>query len=172
MQQVLDLSAPLAAALATEPVVRHEAVRKRFRQAVEARYSTYEKGKDEGRLDFHADGVVLTRALNLGRGAYYETVSIGFPAEGTAVLVQEVRLAYRSIDIFSLPVGTTIYLLGEPLGTIYNPVIGEETPALRRLLERVWLRWSLQRVDDRWLVMSVEPDPERPPDSYVDTTRF
>lgn len=172
MEQLLDLYAPLLERLAAEPAARHAEIRGRFRQYAEARYAAYEAGKDEGHLEFQPVGIVLARALNLGRGAYYETIDVQFPDADRAVLIQEVRLAYRSIDTASLPRGTTIYLMGEPLGTIYNPVIGARQPAARRLLEKVWLRWSLVKRDGRWRVVQVEPDPARPPESYVDTRQL
>ena len=115
--------------------------------------------------------MVLIRALNLGRGTYYETVAVSHPEAGRAVLTQEVRLSYRAINLSSLPAGTTIYLLGLPPGKVYHPVIGQRVPAARQLMEKAWLRWDLVQVDGHWLVKNVGFD-ERPPTYYDDTTRF
>jgi len=138
---------------------------------LEQRFHDYQAQQAAGYLLFARDGFLLLRGLGLGRGAYYETVSVQGAGEGRAVLIQEVRLAYRSIDLSRLPRGTTIYLMGLPVGKIYSPVIGTGEPAARQLLERLWLRWDLVREDGMWKVAGVAPDP-REPESYADTTRF
>ncbi|MFQ5720597.1 MAG: hypothetical protein ACE5IK_13735 [Acidobacteriota bacterium] len=170
---LMELYAPLAAALAAAPddAVR-DVLRREFRAFLDDQYAAYRRDRDLGKLTFSPEGVVLLRGLNVGRGAYTEVVETRFPGRDEAVLIQEVRLAYRSIDVDGLPPGTTIYLMGDPPGTIYNPVIGDRAPAARRLLERLWLRWTLTRGQGVWRVADVRPDPDRPPDVYLDTRRF
>lgn len=138
---------------------------------LEQRFHDYQAQREAGFLLFAPDGFLLIRGLSLGRGAYYETVSVKGAGEGRALLIQEVRLAYRSINLSHLPRGTTIYLMGLPMGKIYSPVIGAGEPAARRLLERVWLGWTLVREDGTWKVAGVSPA-AREPESYADTTRY
>ncbi|MFQ5669019.1 MAG: hypothetical protein ACE5HD_00710 [Acidobacteriota bacterium] len=170
--RLADLSGPLALRLEAAPAGEREAIRADYLRLLDRRQAAYLQDRETGRLSFHADGVVLVRALNLGRGVYYQTVEERFPEPGRAVLIQEVRLAYRFIDLSRLPPGTTIYLLGMPLGRIYRPVIGGDRPAARRLLDTVWIRWNLVKVDGRWRVESVGWDADRPPVHYADTTRY
>ncbi|MFQ5768262.1 MAG: hypothetical protein ACE5ID_09810 [Acidobacteriota bacterium] len=170
-ERLLALYAPMARALAAAPQAERASLRKRLLAAIDARHAAYLTGREEGHLPLKDDGIVLVRALRLGRGTYYENVEAAVSGADRAYLVQEVRLAYRSMPLQNLPVGTTIYLLGEPLGTVYHPVIGRRRKAVRRLLERVWVRWSLIRAEGEWLVQAVGPD-QRPPLSYTDTTRF
>lgn len=169
---LLDLAAAYVLEQRDTPEPDQEALQRRYEAMVDARYEGWMADRDEGRLQLDPDGIALIRALKLGRGAYYETVASGRTSPERAFLVHEVRLAYRSIDLSGLPAGTTIYLLGAPLGTVHHPVIGKHEPAGRRLLDRLWIRWDLVQVDDRWLVESVGADPDRPPLTYDDTTRY
>jgi hypothetical protein len=138
---------------------------------LEQRFHDYEAQRAAGYFLFAPDGFLLIRGLGLGRGAYYETVSVERTGKGRALLISEVRLAYRSINLSRLPRGTTIYLMGLPMGKIYSPVIGAGDPAARQLLERVWLGWDMVREDGNWKVAGVSPA-AREPESYADTTRF
>ncbi len=169
--RLMDLSAGMWRALSQAPPDERETLRQAYRVLLDGRHAAYLQGRDAGRLEFEPDGIVLIRALNLGRGTYYEPVEVEFPEPGRARVVLEVRLAYRSIDVSTLPAGTVIYLLGMPLGAVYHPEIGAREPAARELLEMVWMGWDLSLLDGRWRVERVVPD-ARPPATTRDTTRF
>jgi hypothetical protein len=179
IQAVQELDAARLEQVSAVPMAREEALegapaenRQMLLEArLEQRFHDYQAQQAAGYLLFARDGFLLIRGLGLGQGAYYETVSVEGAGKDRAILVQEVRLAYRSIDLSRLPRGTTIYLMGMPVGKIYSPVIGAGEPAARRLLERIWLRWDLVRENGMWKVAGVAPDP-REPESYADTTRF
>jgi hypothetical protein len=169
-RRLTELSAGITRALAAAPG-EEQALQAAFSALLDARHAAYLQGRDAGHLELDPDGIVLIRALNLGRGTYYEPVEISFQGADQARLVMEVRLAYRSINVSSLPSGTVIYLLGAPLGTVYHPELGAREPAARRLLETLWLGWDLARIDGRWRIAAVVPD-ARPPRTYSDTTRY
>ena len=170
-ERLISSSAGIFQALRDASEEEQAGLRAAYEEMLDGRYEAYRTGRDAGRLEFTPDGVVLIRALNLGRGTYYETTATEEPDPGRARLIQEVRLAYRAINLSSLPAGTTIYLLGLPLGTVYQPVIGNREPAVRQVLERIWLRWDLVFLEGGWRVEQVGPDP-RPPWSYTDSTRY
>jgi hypothetical protein len=170
-ERLISLGAGIFQALRDAPEEKRAGLRAAYEEMLDSRHEAYATGRDEGWLEFTPDGVVLIRALNLGRGTYYETTATEETGPGRARLIQEVRLAYRAIDLSTLPAGTTIYLLGLPLGTVYRPVIGGREPAVRQVLERIWLRWELVFLEGAWRVEKVEPDP-RPPWSYTDSTRY
>jgi len=138
---------------------------------LDQRFRAHQVQRDTGRLEFEADGLILIQALGLGRGTYYETVTTRRTGPGRWEVIQEVRLAYGSIDLSRLPRGTTIYLMGMPLGKVYRPVLGAEKAAVRRLLERIWLRWDLVHGQEGWRVSGVTVA-DRPPVVYNDTTRY
>ena len=83
---------------------------------LDQRFKAHREQRDSGHLEFEPDGLILIQALGLGRGTYYETVTSRRTGPGRVELIQEVRLAYGSIDLSRLPRGTTIYLMGMPLG--------------------------------------------------------
>ncbi len=138
---------------------------------LDERFRAHQEQRDAGWLVFERDGLILIQALGLGRGTYYETVTARRTGSGRAEVIQEVRLAYGSIDLSRLPRGTTIYLMGMPLGKIYHPVLGAGEAAVRHLLERIWLRWDLVRGQEGWRVAGVTVA-GRPPEVYDDTTRY
>jgi hypothetical protein len=138
---------------------------------LDQRFKAHLAQRDAGHLEFEPDGLILIQALGLGRGTYYETVTTRRTGSGRAEVIQEVRLAYGSIDLSRLPRGTTIYLMGMPLGKVYHPVLGMGEPAVRQLLERIWLRWDLVRVEGGWRVAGLAVA-DRPPEIYDDTTRY
>ena len=78
LQRVMDLYAPLEERLKSEPAARHEEIRGQFHEYLQARYAEYETAKDTGKLEFQPDGVVLSRALNLGRGSTTKLSSCGY----------------------------------------------------------------------------------------------
>ncbi|MCZ6601095.1 MAG: hypothetical protein O7A07_09645 [Acidobacteria bacterium] len=138
---------------------------------LDQRFKAHLEQRDSGHFEFEPDGLILIQALGLGRGTYYETVTSRRTGPGRVELIQEVRLAYGSIDLSRLPRGTTIYLMGMPLGKVYHPVLGAGEAAARQLLERIWLRWDLVRGQGGWRVAGLTVA-DRPPEIYNDTTRY
>lgn len=138
---------------------------------LDERFRAHLEQRDAGYLVFERDGLILIQALGLGRGTYYETVTARRTGTGRMEVIQEVRLAYRSIDLSRLPRGTTIYLLGMPPGKVYHPVLGAGKAGVRRLLERIWLHWDMVRGQSGWQVAAVRVA-DRPPEVYDDTTRY
>lgn len=123
---------------------------------------TYLEQRKAGRVDYSApDGILLTRLLWLGRGAYYataETESSG----GRARLTMDVRLMYRLIDFpRHRRRGETFWRLGRPLGSIYPIISGMTQLGTREELTRVRVEWDLERAPDGpWFVRSARLDPQ------------
>jgi hypothetical protein len=143
-----------------------EAERQAFDGWVRGRYTEYLIGRDQGGVELGDDGIVLTKALALGKGTFYEISNVRRVDE-TLVVDTEVRLAYGEIDISGLPPGTVFYACGSPTGAIEAVTIPYgEAEVEADVLETVRLRWTLvpgvttPECGERWTVASAVPLPE------------
>jgi len=143
-----------------------EAERQAFEAWVRSRYTEYLVGRDQGGVDLGDDGIVLAKALALGKGTFYEISDVA-RVDGTLVVDTDVRLAYGEIDISGLPPGTVFYACGSPEGAIEAVTIPYgEAEVEADVLETVRLRWTLvpgaptPECGERWTVASAVPLPE------------
>jgi hypothetical protein len=141
-----------------DPAAAAEAVRARLDQ-LDQRFLEQRKA---GVVEFSApDGILLTRLLSLGRGAFYARAGESFEGE-RAHLHMDVRLMYRLIDYpRHRKRGQTFWRLGRPLGTIYPIISGMTQMGAREELSRVRVDWDLERgPDGRWRVRAARLLPE------------
>ncbi len=141
-----------------------DARRADFEAWARARYDVYERGRDEGWVDFGEDGIPLIKALTLGRGTFYSIDSAISAGDDTLVVEIEVRLAYAHVDLSRLAPGTTFYVCGVPIGRIHPVIVPAESREIALdLLETVRLEWTLIRrpanedCPEGWTVASVKP---------------
>lgn len=140
--------------------------RRDFDDWARSRYAAYLVGRDRGGADLGADGIVLTKALALGRGAFYDVAGVRRNGD-TLVANAEVRLGYGSIDTSVFPPGTVFYAAGRPAGRIEAleiPPRGGVVSAV--VIETVEVRFTLVRAaatpecPARLTVSSVEVVPD------------
>jgi hypothetical protein len=138
----------------------------RAAEAVKARLEQLDRlfleQRRAGVIDFSApDGILLTRLLWLGRGAFYARAGESFEGE-RARLRMDVRLMYRLIDFpRHRRRGETFWRLGRPVGTIYPIISGMTQMGAREELTRVRVDWDLERGEDgRWRVRTARLLPE------------
>jgi hypothetical protein len=134
--------------------------------AVEARLDQLDElflaQRKSGVVEFSApDGIMLTRLLSLGRGAYYARAGESFERE-RARLHMDVRLMYRLIDYpRHRKRGETFWRLGRPLGTLYPIISGMTQMGAREELSRVQVDWDLERgPEGRWRVRAARLLPD------------
>jgi len=128
----------------TEDQSESEARRSVFDDWARSRYAAYLAGRDRGGVEFDDDGIVLTKAFALGKGAYYEVVRVR-QTEESLVADTEVRLAYQSIDISVLPPGTTFYACAAPPGRILALEIPRAGTVTADVIDAVHVRFTLVR---------------------------
>jgi hypothetical protein len=139
-----------------------EAFKARIRKA----NREYDQERREGMLTPDPLGVVLFRALGLGKG------SASFPMSGsideggaTARVRTRVVTNLETLHLDSLPTGVRVYLMGYPFGTVEMIAVGYDEPSKHRLLESVDIDWILSRAPQGvwspagWLIESLSPDP-------------
>jgi hypothetical protein len=105
---------------------------------VEAALAAWERDRDRGVLDPDPGGYALVRATLLGRGVFWQ---VGDRREADGGFDVEIKLnfGYGEIPYGTLPAGSTVYLLGYPLGTVYPIVLGEGQEHELDLLEHAWV---------------------------------
>lgn len=137
--------------------------REAFDAWVRARYEAYITGRDAGRLDLGDDGIVLAKALALGKGTYYTLRSVRQDGDSLDV-VMDVTLAYPEINIADLPPRTTFYVCTLPVGEIRPVRIPTGTADFTlEVLDTLAVRWTLVRAEatascpEGWAVADVTP---------------
>jgi len=117
-----------------------------FEAWARAYYDSYELGRDEGWVDFDEQGLALVKMLTLGRGAFVTHGRTERLGESGARVESRVRPAYAHIDLSRLPLGTTFYLCGNPLGRMHALQVPYDSRELSAdVLESITLSWSLIR---------------------------
>ncbi len=137
----VDLSAPLERPSEAEPA---PAEWTRWTRAVRDVIERYEAQRDEGRFDVDPRGYALVRATRVGRGTFWQVERVEGRADAP-VLVLGLNFGYGEIPFGSLPRGTTVYLLGDPLGTVHPIVLGRGKRHEITVLEHAWLTARLAR---------------------------
>ena len=139
-----------------------------FTRLTELRLAAYEAAKVSGTLELGPDGIGLIKGLGMGRGVFYQIRDTEIAGE-RASLRLEVNLGYGFHPFESYPEGTTIYLMGMPVGRFLGPVRGTEAGKKLDVLGGLELVCALERDPDAghptgWRVRSLEsvPGSERP----------
>lgn len=113
----------LARVDASAPLDREGAFFAAWSEAVERTFEEYERERDEGFFEPDPQGYRIVRAALLGRGAFWEQVSRSETDEGILLRLR-INFGYGDINFRTLSPGTTIYLLGHPLGSVHRIVLG------------------------------------------------
>lgn len=95
-----------------------------WRRAIEGIVAKHEIDRDAGRIEPDDQGYRLVIASQLGRGAFWELVDREVVENGIAVTMR-VTFGYGEINYLTLPRGSTVYLMGAPLGTIHGVPLGD-----------------------------------------------
>jgi hypothetical protein len=133
---------------ATAPAARQGRAFETWRRQVLGILYRYESQRESGLFEPDEQGYKLTRAVMLGRGAYWDTLEL-LKDGPDRVLRIRVNFGYGGIPYGSLPRGTVVYLLGYPLGTIYSIELGTGREYELDVLEHLVLDVRLERVEDR-----------------------
>ena len=118
-----DDFAELARVDASAPLDREGPFFTAWSRAVGQTFEEYERDRERGVFGPDPQGYRIVRAALLGRGAFWEQVSRRESAEGV-VLTLRINFGYGDINFRTLSSGTTIYLLGHPLGSVHRIVLG------------------------------------------------
>lgn len=137
-----------------------------FKARIRKANRVYDQERREGTLPPDPLGVVLFRALGLGKGSASLPLS-GKVDEGGASARVRTRVVtnLETLHLDSLPTGVRVYLMGYPFGTVEMIAVGYDDPSKHRLLESVDIDWVLSRAPDNvwspagWLIESITPDP-------------
>lgn len=108
----------------------------------------YEKERDEGHFEPDPAGRKIARATMVGGGTYWQTLAL----EGTRaepVLRIKLNFGYGEIYYGSLPRGSTVYLLGYPLGVVHAIELGTGKEHEITILDHLELRVRLIRARNR-----------------------
>jgi len=130
-----DLGAPLERPSDDQPV---PAAWTLWTAGVQGAIDRYEAQRDSGHFDVDERGYALVRATRVGRGTFWQVERAEGPADAP-VLLLKLNFGYGEIPFGSLPPGTTVYLLGHPLGTVHPVVLGRGETRRLTLLEHAWL---------------------------------
>ncbi|UCF66636.1 MAG: hypothetical protein JSV80_12700, partial [Acidobacteriota bacterium] len=126
------------------PLEREGPVFDAWSAQLDALLDRYEAERDAGAFEPDPHGYLVVRATMLGAGAFWESVS----REGDGnqpELVIRLNLGYGEINYGTLPPFTTVYLLGDPLGTVHAIVLGEGRTHEIDILEQLMLRIGYAR---------------------------
>lgn len=132
---------------------------------VETRLALYEDARDSGHFETDDLGYAIARATLVGGGTFWETVLFE-RSRHTPVLTIRLNFGYGEIYYGDLPRGTTVYLLGYPLGSVRPIVLGGGNSLEMDVLEHLDLRVFFMRAeqagdgDSRYKVERVEWIPE------------
>lgn len=138
----------LAKVDAQAPVEREGPAYQEWVAQVSRLLDEYEKERDEGHFEPDPAGRKIARATMVGGGTYWQTVAV----EGTRdepVLRIKLNFGYGEIYYGSLPRGSTVYLLGYPLGVVHAIVLGTGEEHEITILDHLELRVKLARAEDR-----------------------
>ena len=133
---------------ANSPAARQGAAFEAWKRQVLRILDEYEQEREEGSFEPDPTGYKLVRATMLGRGTYWET--LGLAQEGRDRVLQiRLNFGYGKIYYGSFPRGTTVYLLGHPLGTVYSIELGHAERRQLDVLEHLVVELRFQRVEAR-----------------------
>lgn len=139
----------------------------RFRNEIEKGFIQWEAAKSSGSLEFDPGGIVLIRAIGLGKdGAVAVPLGVTFDDDGMSAIVATRAITnYATINWGGIPTGGRMYLLGMPFGHVINFATGYDDVADLVLLGTVDVEWHLVRL----------PRKDRPElavsDWYIDEVR-
>jgi hypothetical protein len=105
----------------------------------------HETDRDQGELIPDPRGYRLVRATQLGRGAFWEQIGRVDGEEGPTLIIR-ITFGYGEINYLTLEAGTTVYLLGAPVGTIHAIELGRGETHEIDVLEALDMRVHFQRV--------------------------
>jgi hypothetical protein len=125
----------------------------------------YEQERDAGSFEPDPTGYKIVRATMLGRGTYWETVGLFEDGEARVLRIR-LNFGYGKIYYGSLPAGTTVYLLGYPLGTVHAVELGHARERKLDVLQHLTVDVRFERVearlrgDARWQVSRLRWHPD------------
>jgi hypothetical protein len=133
---------------ANAPADREGRAFQAWKRQVQRILDEYERDREQGYFEPDPTGYELVRATMLGRGTYWETLGL---AEDPPDRVLQIRLnfGYGKIYYGSFPRGTTVYLLGHPLGRIYAIELGNAQKRQLDVLEHLVVNVRFERVEAR-----------------------
>ena len=136
----------LARVDASAPPDREGDVFETWKRQVTGVLVRHEIDRDRGVLEPDPQGYRLVLATQLGHGAFWEEVGREDDEEGPALRIR-INFGYGEVNYLPLPPGTTIYLLGWPLGTIYPIRLGEGRTHEMEVLEHLECVVHFRRVE-------------------------
>ena len=128
----------LALVDATAPPERDGEAFAAWVRGIEEILQRYERERDGGTFHIDEVGYALVRAAMLGKGTFYEAVGVSGSAE-TPVLHLRLTFGYSEIPLHTFPRGTTVYMLGNPLGVIHPITIGRDSRRGLEVLDHIEL---------------------------------
>ena len=131
-----------------------------FKQKISDITEKYRQELQDGTLHFDPYGIEATHIMGLGKGFYYETVSLDVKPD-TAVITLSHSFRYDKLDYSIFPRGTTLFFLSCPVGKILKVKTGEYQKGLRMLLQKVQTRWHFKKdLQGKWKITRMEVLPE------------
>jgi len=132
-----------------------------FRRWMLSRYEAYLDGRDEGRVTFGPDGLVLVKTFALGKGTWCRVAETR--DEGDVRMVRtDLRFGYDAAAWHRFSPGTTVYLAAAPPGAIEGIVVPYRSERIEAdVLAEVSVEWTLQRepataaCEERWTLADV-----------------
>jgi hypothetical protein len=126
-------------------------------------YSAYLDGRERGFVELDPSGIALVKLLTLGRGTFYAPLAERSIAGGLE-LTGRVTLGYAHVPLSRFAPGTTIYLGGDPPGTVHPVRIPAGSATVEvEALDTLDLAWKLvpppadRGCPGDWAVASVVP---------------
>jgi hypothetical protein len=113
-------------------------------KSLSERMAAYEVARRSGKVGFSPDGVEIIKLTALGRGTFYRVHA----AEATGDRLRfgmTVLPEYGSINFDQFPPGAILYILAEPLGTVFPLRPGGTEGPERRVLRSMDLEWTWVR---------------------------
>lgn len=108
---------------ASAPSVREGATFHEWAHGVRAEWKFYEQERGQGIVTLDRRGYRLVRAAMLGRGTFWEVSGREINSQSPALRLR-LNFGYGEVNFGQLPLGTTIYMMGHPLGTIHQVSLG------------------------------------------------
>lgn len=120
-----------------------------FSQWLLGRYESYLDGRDEGEVPFHPDGITLVKTFALGKGTWYELMSVR-ESGPYRIYRTEIRFAYDAARWERFSPGTTVYLAAAPPGAVEPVTIPYQSKTIQaEVLKNLQIDWFMERVSDR-----------------------